>query len=79
MDINICKCTILPITKKRNTSVFIIPSFVILLNVLMTMSIFGFQFHMILIEKSIAIRSLKSQIKLLACYIALYLHVPKKW
>ena len=58
MDFNICKCAILPITKLRNASVFIIPSFVILLNALMIMSILGFQIHTIFVGKGIAIRSL---------------------
>ena len=62
MHFNICKCAILWITKKM----------------LMTNSTLGFQFHMIFIGKSIAIRSLKRQVRLLDCYVALYHHVLKK-
>ena len=55
------------------------PSLEILLNVLMTMTILGFQFHMTFIGKNIVIRSPKRQVKLLDCYVARYLHVLKKW
>ena len=49
MDFNICKCAILPITKKRKACFSIILSLVILYNMLMNMSILGFQLHMIFV------------------------------
>ena len=57
----------------------IIASLVIQLNVLTTMIIMGFTFHMVFGEKRIATRSLERPIKLLNSYVALYLHVPTNW
>ena len=57
---------------KHNTSLFNYTIFGNTLErVLMTTSISEFQFHTIFVVKSIAIRSLKRQIKLLDCYFAL--------
>ena len=56
----------------------IMQSLAIHLNVLMIMSILGFQFHMFFVAKSITIGSLKEQIKLLDYHALSYLHIPKK-
>ena len=78
MDFNICKCAILPITRSVMQLSSIIPSLVILFNVLMTMSILVFQPHTIFILKSIAIRSQKRQIKLFGFYVvfSMFIYVP---